>query len=725
MLRVVRRCGSLVVSAVARVRRTPLIARTATLALIALAGLPAAARSQVVVNANTTVLIDAAEPGPLQKAAADLAMDFQRVFGRAATVVHDPAATGPTVIRITLDHNALPQAPRPSGWEHLHLQVVASPGHGSPARQAVVLTGSDVRGAIYAVYQFSQQVLGVDPLYWWTDHAPERRVSVAVPADLSLTDGPVFHYRGWFINDEDLLTGWTPGTADGTGIALATWDHIFEAILRLKGDMVVPGTWIFPYEPQIRAAGERGLIVTQHHVNTLGLDTYRWPTGKPMSYLSDPQSLVAAWTRSASQYPKDLEVLWSVGFRGRNDYPFWQDDPNAPTTEAGRAQIVLNAIDRQMEIVRGLRAHPDFVMNAWREAATFIHEGVLAAPAGVTLVWPDDGHGLLRDEGEIADGEGEYYHTAMYDYMSNHDSEMVPLERIQRELGRAARAGATRWLLVNAANVRPVVMSTRAAMELAWNPSAWIAPNSTEHTAYLNRWATQEFGTKAAPAVADYYRAYWEAPARYGPAEDATAGDNFYHTVARHIILTRLEGRSGLEVRLHPRIDFPGIDFKTLDDFTARILDDCRQADARWARVRALAAAAQPLVPADRQPFFRQSILMPVDLQMHLNRMVIDLAEMARTSATPDQIAKLQAAIREGETAAAALHTAEYGKWRGFYTAGDWLLDTPRTLALLRAYLDHLEGRPVPENAVIRARDTNFAYRMITAYQGTQQVQFH
>ena len=76
-----------------------------------------------------------------------------------------------------------------------------------------------------------------------------------------------------------------------------------------------------------------------------------------MSYLSDPKSLEAAWTRSANQYPKNMEILWSVGFRGQNDYPFWQDDPNAPTTDAGRAAIIRAAIDKQIEIVRSL--HPE------------------------------------------------------------------------------------------------------------------------------------------------------------------------------------------------------------------------------------------------------------------------------------------------------------------------------------------------------------------------------
>src|SRR5207248_6399451 len=52
----------------------------------------------------------------------------------------------------------------------------------------------------------------------------------------------VFKYRGLFINDEDLLTGWAPGEAkDHTGISLEVWNKIFETILRLKGNMVAPG----------------------------------------------------------------------------------------------------------------------------------------------------------------------------------------------------------------------------------------------------------------------------------------------------------------------------------------------------------------------------------------------------------------------------------------------------------------------------------------------------
>jgi len=263
----------------------------------------------------------------------------------------------------------------------------------------------------------------------------------------------------------------------------------------------------------------------------------------------------------------------------------------------------------------------------------------------------------------------------------------MPPERIQRELGRAAKAGATRWLLINTANVRPVTMTTRMAMELAWNPKQWIAPNSTESDKYLDRWSREEFGAPAAAGIAEFYKAYFAAPARYGPAEDATAGDNFYQTAAKNFLLMALEGDSAMMARLHGRIQFTD-----LTDLTGKLLEACRSADARWLKAQALADKVKPLVPKDRLDFFQGTIQTQVHLHLHFNRMMVNLAEMTQASDKNVKIAKLKAAIQEGEQASAALGAAEYGKWKGFYTEGDWLLDTPRTLALARTYLDSLEG---------------------------------
>jgi hypothetical protein len=698
------------------------LTRRLLMCVIALSFCFDAAQARIAVNAQTSVFIDSREPGPIQLAAKDLASDFQKVFGQPARVVHDPASAGTTTIWITFDHALLKAVRKPDGWERFKIQAVSNPWPGSPARQAIVLTGSDVRGAIYAIYQFSQQFLGVDPLYWWTDHPPEERSEVSVPEGFIESQAPAFHYRGFFINDEDLLTGWRPGIPDGADISLKLWNRIFEAVLRLKGNMVLPATWIFPYEPQVEAAVKRGLVVTQHHANVLGLDTFRWPKDKPYSFESAPALLEAAWKRAVEEYPKDAEVVWSVGYRGLNDYPFWVVDKSAPATPAGRARVIQDAIEKEVEIVEQQRPHPHIVFNAWVEGAAFLRQGLLKLPPDVTVVWPDDGHGTIQDRGEIGAGEGVYYHTAMIDWRSNHFSELVPLETIRHELGRAANAGATEYLIVNTSNLRPVVMTSRATMELAWNPKPWIAARPDEASAYLRRWCRQEFGARAAGAVEKYYEAYFEAPAKYGPAADARMGDQFYEVMSRMLLVQLSKGtentpmqRFGMRQALSPV------------QLASRIASACQEALPRWQNALRLAEAAKPLVPPNRRQFFQANVLTQVEINLHGNQMMLDVAKAAETAGATGRIAPIgliESALGEAEAVEKALHAADYGKWTGFYTRGDWLLDLPLTINLERAYMGHLKGKATPENTLVRAEDEGFAYHMITAYQGTQTVQF-
>jgi hypothetical protein len=678
------------------------------------------AHAQVAVNSSTTLLIDGNEPVAVQKAASDLASDMEKVFGAPVHVVNRPADAKAVTIWIGLKGPLPASIERPSGWEVLTLRAVPNPWPGSPIHQAIVLTGSDVRGTIYAIYQFSQVFLGVDPLYWWTDREPARKGQVLVPSDLKDIQGPpTFRYRGWFTNDEDLLTGWKPGLDDGTGISLKVWDRVFEAILRLKGNMVTPGTFIFPYEPQVVAAGERGLIITQHHVEPLGLNTYRWPSDQPYSFVSHADLLTAAWKRAVEQY-QNAEVIWTVGYRGQHDRPFWDYDKSAPSSDEGRAGVISSAIEAETGIVRSAGREPIFIMNAWQESSKFAQEGFLHIPEGVSLVWPDNGHGLIQDGGTISKGQGVYYHTAMYDGRSNHFTDRIPLERIARELGRAAHAGATNYLLINTANVRPVVMTTRAVMDLAWQADPWATESPAQPLLFLKKWCEEEFGSAASPALQDYYRAYFAAPARYGDHEDDTMADNYYQTVARILLFALISGNETSPIessRGVPRF----ANLKEMGAFMAKITEE---ADPRWRQARLLAEKAQPLVPTNRRDFFQANVLSQVDIHIHSNRMVLHLARAAAALHGADHSSQIRAALAEGAKLQDALRAADYGKWQNYYIAGDWLVDVPATIALMKAYQGKLEGKAVPENVLDWAKDGAFAYSMIKAYQGGQRDQF-
>lgn len=122
-----------------------------------------------IVHAGTaaTIYVDSADWPGVARAAGDLQADIARVTGVKAAIVHDAASLGAHAIIIgTIGRSALVDrligakridASGVAGkWEAFVIQATAS---------ALVIAGSDKRGAIYGVYDVSEQI-GVSPWYF-------------------------------------------------------------------------------------------------------------------------------------------------------------------------------------------------------------------------------------------------------------------------------------------------------------------------------------------------------------------------------------------------------------------------------------------------------------------------------------------------------------------------------------------------------------------------------
>lgn len=370
----------------------------------------------VILNDSVTILETPNESGSIQLAAKDLASDFKKVFGQRPRIITQRVQAARTAILIG-QASQIPASMRPAGLsapESFSISVHKADWNGRPI-SVILLAGADMRGTIYAIYEFSQEYLGVDPMYYWTDNAPLRRASIEIPATLNRDfSPPVFKYRGFFINDEDLLTGWAPGEeTDHTGIALAVWNKVYETILRLKGNMVAPGTWIFPDDPQVKLAAKRGLIITQHHAIPLGLNVARWPKDVPYNYTAHPEILERAWKDAVNSYLPNQEVLWTVGLRGLSDVTYASMDPSVRGNDKALGALITKAIANQIRIVRSVRPNAQFITSLWQEGSGLVRQGDLRIPPEVSAVWADDGYGYLQDHGEVAAGQGAYDHIAM------------------------------------------------------------------------------------------------------------------------------------------------------------------------------------------------------------------------------------------------------------------------------------------------------------------------
>ncbi len=698
---------------------------------------PAPKPETVVLTAGLTILANARENGPVRKATEDLQSDLMKVFGTRPRIVTDAAEAGPVTIMIGEESEIPAGLPAAGATAPESFSIsVRKTEHG----HAVVLTGPDRRGTMYAIYQFSQDYLGVDPMYYWTDREPPRRTRIELPAALArVFPPPLFKYRGFFINDEDLLTGWAPGEpTDHCAISFEVMNKIYETILRLKGNLVVPGTWIFPDDPQVKLVGERGLILTQHHAIPLGLNVARWPANVPYNYSTHPEILERAWKNAVAAYDPHQEILWAVGLRGLSDTSYATMDPSVVGNDRRLGLLISKAVAKQIEIVRAV--HPDarFVTNFWREGARLVHEGLIQIPPEVIHAWADTGYGDPQDGGMVAPGEGVYYHVAMYNGRANQLSELVPVSRIHAELGRYIKARATAYLLLNTSDIRPVAMTARAVMDVAWGG---VPPGGAE--AWYRNWAAVEFGAASADAVAKVYEDYFQAPA-VAPAGQWGAGhrygDQLYYGEAQMMLLSAMVSAPyyslpaqdpkwtpprilGLE--LNPQSPFH-FSRDTMLAAARREIEQCAGAEPRWNAVWQAALAAESSVEADRRPYYGAEMLTMIAINRDGNR-ILDLVAQAVTDLDAGDKTKARAAAAATlpvfDEIQAMEAKAEYGKWKHWYR-GEWLDGIRHTRALVGDFMRYLDDPMTSLPPPVLSASWQ-GYYHIMHYEGNRTVDVH
>eukprot|EP00658_Telonema_sp_P-2_P011572 TRINITY_DN14420_c0_g1_i2.p1 TRINITY_DN14420_c0_g1~~TRINITY_DN14420_c0_g1_i2.p1 ORF type:complete len:489 (-),score=107.93 TRINITY_DN14420_c0_g1_i2:58-1524(-) len=280
---------------------------------------------------------------------------------------------------------------------------------------ALVCTGVDALGTVFSAYELSHAVLGVNPQGIWVE-PPKLPVATSkpvhtkpvgagiqqvLPADGGLVSlSPGFRYRGFFVNDEDMLGEMARDPLGESVFSVSMWDRVYQLILRLKGNAVIVGTAGFPDERSMELAVRRGLYLAQHHVTPLGTNTFQWPTGVPYSFAHSRETQEFVWDLAIeqqsgmSQGNGSHQHLWTVGYRGLNDYPFWYDEPEFVTDEA-RGKLISEAMEAQVSAVRRGNGSQVFFTYLWSEMTELFVNGHLEIPNGVTVVHADSGNGYV------------------------------------------------------------------------------------------------------------------------------------------------------------------------------------------------------------------------------------------------------------------------------------------------------------------------------------------
>jgi hypothetical protein len=493
------------------------------------------------------IWVDAADWPGVGRVAGDLRDDIERVTQVKPALVHTlPPRAASLVVIGTIGRSSLIDglvqegrldiAPVRGNWESWVTQVIEHPFPG--VNRALVIAGSDKRGAIYGAYDLSEQI-GVSPWYWWADVPAQRHRELYVKSGRVVHPSPVVRYRGIFLNDEAPdLTNWVrakfgtaPVRADPpvpAGVANYNRDfyaRIFEVILRLRGNYLWPAMWSNAFNEDdpanARLADEYGIVMGTSHQEPMLRAQKEWDrrylaTVGAWNYAREPERLAGFW-REGIRRNKGFESIVTLGLRGANDTEM------APGGPAANRALLERIIDVQRGILRE-EIGPDLtqVPQVWclyKEVKDYYDSG-MRVPDDVTLLWGDDNWGNLRRlptaaERRRSGGAGIYYH---FDYHGSPRSyqwvNTNPLPKVWEQMSLAARYGADRVWIVNVGHFKGYELPTEFFLNLAWNPARWTGENLGEFT---RQWAGRQFGAPHAEEIAEILDQYAKFNGRRKP----------------------------------------------------------------------------------------------------------------------------------------------------------------------------------------------------------------
>lgn len=461
---------------------------------------------------TAAILYDASDAAVVKRAAELFAADVEAVTGRRPQVTSATGETGPAVIVGTVGGSALIRrlseagkidtAPLEGAWERYLIQTVANPLPG--IRKALVIAGSDRRGAAYGLFTLSE-LIGVSPWYWWADVPVKKHAALHVDAPPTYSQTPSVRYRGIFLNDEDWgLTPWASQTFEPErgNIGPRTYAKVCELLLRLKANYLAPAmhpvSTSFNQIPENKLVADTfAIVMGSTHCEPLLLNTAsEWDTKTmgPWNYDKNKEGINRVLTQRVREN-SPYENVYTLALRGLHDgamsttLPMHEKVRMLQQALLDQRRILAENIDRPVETV------PQ-AFTPYKEVLEIYSNG-LELPDDITIVWPDDNYGYMKRLSGVREQRrtgrsGVYYHVS---YLGVPHSYLwfstTPPSLMYEELRKAYDTTADRLWLLNCGDLKGSEMQVSLFLDMAWDIGRFTADNVVTYPA---RWLAGIFG---------------------------------------------------------------------------------------------------------------------------------------------------------------------------------------------------------------------------------------
>jgi hypothetical protein len=275
-----------------------------------------------------------------------------------------------------------------------------------------------------------------------------------------------------------------------------------------------------------------------------------------------------------------------------------------------------------------------------------IYQSGMKLPDDITIVWPDDNFGYIRQlpnarERQRAGGHGVYYHLSYWgrphDYLW---LESTAPALIWEEMTKAYALGARQLWVVNVGDIKPIEAATTLFLSLAWNVHRY-GPDVQRR--FLRDFYAEQFGAEHAEAIADLKDEYFRLCAIRRPE----------HMGFNRVYFNRVT---------------PNTPVQDSDWSHAPENDEASRLLTRWLALARRAEDFAARLPRESRHAYFQLVEYPARAGAAMAEKII-LAEKARLSGSGGSDSELarrsQAALRRIEQLTARYNAQQHGKWRG------------------------------------------------------------
>ncbi len=470
-------------------------------------------------DAGIVILVDESADIVDESTALDLLDDLRRVSDRPARIevyagdlpVSDQTVSDQIIVVGTIGQHALidglvadgklalsSQAPGPRGgiWAKVT----------KDGRQLAVLAGSDQQGTQYAVYDYSSEVLGVDPLSYWTGIDPEPIPDLDVYRfDARVIDPPQIPYLIYFENDVDELANLKEPLLE---YDWETYTELIDALVRLRYNGIelfdMLGRTEFFTRPAYKAlrpdyqtnlelvdrmidyAHQKGMLVQIDMM--MGRQFGQITTEESNCWSAHKAAWIRTWSHYLSNTPLGKADIFTL--RPRNQLLDW---PYVSSCDEDRVTVFNEVYSEFGKLLDELKPGAIKVCVCYDDGMDLYNEG-FGPPADFIVAWSDDGWGGFRVLPEDTRGYrfGTYMHAGFWLNHTVHDPYPEKIDEIMTMM--VDRYAADEYLMVNGQTFRPFMLNIEAFSRFAQ------APDEFDGDDFYREWLGRYFDE---PAIDD------------------------------------------------------------------------------------------------------------------------------------------------------------------------------------------------------------------------------